>query len=132
MSKFTTAIGRVIHLSTLSISGTYEGYFEGSPETISRYVLKDLTTRNARSSSGRDLVLTLPTDVFPLPPFIWTAKLTSPNGVKNTDPDFYSELTVRWFADSRAFDETINEIVASKLTLFDWDQYATDIDMMNF
>src|SRR5579859_2510490 len=100
MSEFITSTGRTIRLLRLSISGTYEGQLEGSPEHLSTLILKNnLPAWVAQFAAKNEPLLVLPTDSFPLPDFIWTAKLTSRRGVKNTDPDFYSELTLRWFAD---------------------------------
>ena len=132
MSEYKTAKGRVVYLSEVSISSTYAGQREGSPETISRHILKDLSARLKEMVPGDIPVLSLSTGSFPLPPYLWIAKFSSRQGVKNIDPDFNSELAVCWFADGTAFDKSVNDIIVAQLARFDWDLHATDYDITDF
>ena len=129
MSNFTTSKGRVIRLVGLKVVATYEGWLEGSRESISQIIIERLSSVNSRLGPGEIPMLVLPIDILPLPSFRWTVELSSPRGVKNTDPDYDSMLKVTWFADAKLFDLTVHEIVESKLAIVDWEQYAADIDI---
>lgn len=130
MAKFTTPQGREIYLGELSVKYTYEGVLEGSAETASKYMLEDI--KGAFKNPNWLPVFVIIPDAFPLPSRTWLAIFRSNRGVKKDDPDFSSRLAVRWFTDSTAYDQSINDLIRSILPLFDWDQHAEDWDIMDF
>lgn len=130
MSKFTTPQGREIYLGELSVESTYAGVLEGSRESISELFLKDIS-RFFNDPDWLPVFVIVP-QAFPLPSRTWYARFSSNRGVKTDDPDFCSRLAVRWFTDTDAFDQSINDLIKSILPLFDWDQHARDWNIMDF
>ena len=125
---YRLASGRRVFLTGFHLDGTYAGALEGSPETISQYILESLRDRaRADVLRGKPLVLQEP-HVRPLPPFRVRAEFESSQGVKESAPDLHSELAV-WFFASR-IDVSIDELLMPVLQKLDWDAHAQDFDIL--
>jgi hypothetical protein len=122
--------GRKVFLKRLRIDGTFAGHMEGSPESVSKFVLKH-TPSDVQSDMrpGQPLVV-IQSDEMPLPDFRFIAKFESSRGVKQTDPDYSSQLYVCWFQGdlSRSMDQVISDV----LKRVDWEANAEDFDISFF
>jgi len=121
--------GREVFLKRLRIDGTFAGHMEGSPESVSRYVLKNTPSDVQRDMRPGQPLVVVPPDKMPLPDYRFIAEFESRRGVKHTDPDYSSRLFVCWFQDdlSRSMDQVISDV----LKLVDWDASAEDFDIMD-
>jgi len=132
MTTFQLASGRTIQLVQLSITGTYAGFIEGTPEIASKYILDDLPKSIRKIVRWNTPLLIIPSKIHPLPDYLWIAEFTSSRGAKNTDSDYYSKLSVCWFSNKTAFNRKLNTVISAMVVDIDWDQHAKDYDMMDF
>ena len=103
-------------LLTFSVTSTFAGLLEGTPETASKSILRHL-----RMSS--DIHLIEPASGR-LSRFRFEARLESQHGVLETDPDYVSRLRLVWFSDK--LDRSIDAVVLEMLHAADWEKVAID------
>ena len=125
---YRLASGRRVFLAGLQLDRTYAGALEGSPEALSQCILEALHARvQDGARQGKPVVIHEP-HVTPLPRFRVRAEFESSRAVKESDPDFHSELAV-WFFASR-IDVSIDELLMPVLQELDWDAHAKDFDIL--
>jgi len=132
MTTFQLASGRTIQLVQLSITGTYAGFLEGTPEVASKYILDDLPNNVRKILRWDTPLLIIPSSINPLPNYLWIAEFSSNRGVQNTDPDYYSRLSVCWFSNETALNRNLIDVISAMISGVDWDQHAKDYDRMDF
>jgi len=130
MGEYRLPDGREVHLSRFSISGTYAGVMEGSPETASPRILKRLPELAARVLSPAQPLVVVPPMRMPLPDWICVAELGSQRGARQDDPDFSSLLYVCWFSEDTAL--SIDAMVEAVLPHIDWCLVAEDYNIVDF
>jgi hypothetical protein len=124
--EYSLPCGRTVKIRRLLLAHTFAGQLEGTPELVSPGIIQRLPKEAVRVlPPGKPLVVVKP-DKLPLPNFRLIAELESPRGVRNTDPDFGSQLFVVWFTDK--IDTSIDELISPVLSTLDWDRHAEDFD----
>jgi hypothetical protein len=126
--QFTLPSGRTIFLRALEIHFTFKGMLKGSPETKTRHVRKRMEEAVQKSLlSGMPLFI-IGLDVPVLPTYQWIAQFDSHRGVRTSDPDYNSHLSVCWFSEEipRDLPAAIEEV----LFPIDWERLAGDYDIM--
>ena len=126
--SFTTPEGRPVYLARLSITGTYEGHLERSPESISRYIRRDLTEHFRRQMPHVSAIVILDDGEDALPGLEWIAEFGCREAVHTTDPDYCSRLRVCWFTDN--LPDSLTEGLEVALHRAGYETSAEDYDIM--
>ncbi len=123
--------GREIFLVRWIIVGTYSGFLEGSQETASRHIIKNISEQADRLlPPARPLAVVLPKKTEVLPQWMCVAELESHEAVHHKDGDYFSRLQVCWFMDDTA--RSLDSMIESVLPHLDWDQVAEDYDFTDW
>ncbi len=122
--------GREVYLVRFKMVGTYSGFLEGSPKTISHVVREGLAERAASVLPPARPLAIVPAPAGDLPPWLCVAELESRHGVRHTDPDYNSRLYACWFAENTA--QSVDAMVEAALPHLNWELNAEDDDIMDF
>ena len=117
---------RKLILTQFDLLRTYRGHLEGSPESISHFIMIDLERRQERSASTETGFAFIRPEVFPIPGYRFQATLESPCPTSTGDSGDWSRLQVCWFGDE--IGRSIDEMVFSALAKIKWDAAATNYD----
>jgi hypothetical protein len=122
--------GRKVFLKRLRIDGTFAGHMEGSPESVSGFVLRNTPSNVQRDMRPGQPLVVIQTDEMPLPDFRFIAEFESRRGVRQTDPDYSSRLFVCWFQGDLS--RSLDELMSNVLERVDWEANAEDFDIMGY
>ncbi len=127
--RYVLPAGRVVYLTRLLLTPTYEGVLEGSPALVSQHIRERLAS-SVPYALGIPAPFVVIDDGAPaLPPYRWVASFRSPRAVQRVnDPDYESQLTLCWF--TAAIPADIHALFAEALSEMDWDASAEDYDIM--
>jgi len=128
MFNYRLPNGRSVGLKRLILSDTYAGVFEGSPETASPFIRKGLRDHASQLLPPAKPLCIIDSGKGELPHWMCVAEFTSPDGVKESDSDFFSRLFICWFIDHTAM--SVDDMIGMALKQVDWDRYAEDFDIM--
>lgn len=117
---------RKLILTRFDLQRTYQGHLEGSPESISHFIMIDLERRQKRTASTETGFAFIRPKVFPIPCYRFQATLESPCPTSTGDSGDWSRLQVCWFSNETG--RSIDEMVFSALTKINWDAAATNYD----
>jgi hypothetical protein len=118
---------RLVWLTKLSLTSTYAGQLEGTPATITSHLRKRFAEELAQAETG---LVVLDDGQPELPAYRWEASFNSRSGVRHTDSDYSSRLTIRWFSDTIPAD--LHAVISAVLSRVDWEVSADDYDIMDF
>lgn len=122
--------GRDVALKSFRLDSTYAGVLEGSPEQAGEGTLKQLRKLVEKNATGAWPIVLIEPPTLPLPSYQVTIRMTSSRGVRQSDPDYSSQLQIIGFVDS--VDHSISDIINSLLPQVDWEASAADYDIMDF
>ena len=122
--------GRSIEMVKFHLEETYAGVYEGSRETASSYILRDLREQVTHLLPPAKPLLIVHPRQSELPRWLCVAKFNSYSGAHADFMDAGSRLYVCWFTDDTS--QSLAQMVEAILPEIYWEKFAEDYDMMDF
>ncbi len=130
MFKFQLRSGRAIKMVRLAVEETYSGVLEGSRETASGYIRKELHDRAAGMLPPARPLAIVDDYAAELPRWLCVGLFNSYSGARTEDIDAGSRLYACWFMEDTA--ENLEDEILRALDQIIWEKQAEDYDMMDF
>ncbi len=126
--SITLSSGHAVVLMRLVLNQTYGGLLEGTLETASRYIRRNLQERTRQAFPYVEGVAIVDDGGGTLPHLQWMALFECGKPVRTDHPDYASRLVVCWFTNRLPADmKTMLEHVLAHL---EWDALAEDYDII--
>lgn len=126
MKTYHLGHSRGIKLTRWTIADTYSDFIEGSRETISVHIRKELAQRAARFMEPATPLAVIEPAPGVLPDYFCVANFVSYSPAHSDDDMSGSHLYVCWFINDTS--KSLDEIIESILPLIDWN-LSEDFDL---
>jgi len=126
-TKLSTS--RDVWVTDFAMRLTFSGHLEGSPETITPYIIDRLDELCARILAPAKPLVIVREKVGTLPKWCCVARFESLRAVHHDDPDYSSFLYIAWFVDD--LKDSVDAMSRHAVSKVDWDRHAEDFDIMS-